>query len=267
MSQAKLDWKIGLGFLAALFLLGMACSLFDRQVGNITGRATQPAATVTQPLETEVLPTNTRTAYTVIQASAELLASIAASEWTASGGYTSSLPSVSPDYQAGEAFVLSAAEIQVPPSCQARSVPTSPGSNCRNAVAVQLSNQLPAITCLQTEQVLWGEYCAQVSIPAGAAFRFRGVLLDTHPAQWNYIPVLELLPPSDAPCLEGEFRCAVDQTCFAGFDGYCRSCLGLEKERCACQSPQGDLPDGSACQYWLSGDVLMSGKCQAGVCK
>ena len=257
--------------LTGLILSGLACSFFERRVGQLFNQETEAIstatntsnATVTLPTGTSALslPTATHfTSSTEIQQTTELLTLISTVEWTPSGGYTSLRAPVSGDFQVRQALTLSAAELQVPSTCMER-------PDCRHAVAIWLHSQLQGVACLQTENVLGGEYCANVSFPEGVVFRLRGLMRDMHPSQWNYIPVLEILPASDVPCLEGEFRCTADNTCFANYVGYCQDCQGLEKERCACQSPQGDLPDGSECQYWVSGDVLEAGKCRAGVCK
>jgi hypothetical protein len=222
----------------------------------LTNTAISPVQTIqplTQTLTTQLISTE-------IHSLSDLNSIISSLDWTPSGGYTSLRVPISGDLQVAQAFTLAAGELQTPPVCMER-------TDCRHAVAIELSKQLQGFTCQQTEQVLWREFCAEVSFPTEARFRVRGILYDTHPGQWNYIPILQILPASDVPCLEGDFRCAVDNTCFAGFDDYCRTCLGLEKERCACQSPEGSLPNGSDCQYWLSGDVLMAGKCRKGVCE
>jgi hypothetical protein len=263
--------KTGWMILTSLVLAAMGCAYIQNQLNNLSNQEieAQPTASLTADdtkiasTQTSILTIVTATsplASTEISQPSDLISIISTVEWTPSGGYTSLHPPVSGDLLATEALHLSASQIQAPTSCLER-------PDCRHAVTIRLLNQVQTISCQQTEQVLGSEYCAEVNIPAGARFRILGILYDTHPGQWNYIPILQILPASDVPCLEGEFRCAIDNTCYANFDGYCRSCLGLEKERCACQSPEGDLPNGSDCQYWQSGDVLMAGKCRAGVCK
>jgi hypothetical protein len=271
MNQTSVRLNRSWIFLTVLILVVMGCAFVQEQLQNLTNPTTEtlPAASLV-PAITGVIPTDfgkvtittvpTRLASTEVRQPADLLNIISGLDWTYSGGYTSLPAPVSGDLEVPQALTLTAAEIQAPASCLDR-------PDCRHAVAIELSKQLPAISCRLTEQVLGGDYCAAVDIPAGSRFRLRGILYDTHPAQWNFISVLQILPASDVPCLADELRCAADSTCFTGFDEYCRSCLGLEKERCACQSPEGSLPEGSDCQYWVSGDVLQSGKCRQGVCK
>lgn len=258
-------------FIIPLLLTAIGCALIQNQLEKLSNQKTDTQSTPSlSSEETSIVPTRIETlsnatsspelASTEILQLNEMQNLISGLNWTYSGGYTSLQVPLSGDLKTNEAMTLTAADIQTPAICLER-------SDCRNQVAIQISNQLPTLSCLQIDQVFSGEFCSMVSIPAGARFRLRGILYDTHPAQWNFIPILQILPASDVPCLEGEFRCEVDRTCFAGFDDYCRTCLGLEKERCTCQSPQGDLPDGTKCQYWVSGDVLQSGQCQAGVCE
>lgn len=258
-------------FPAIVLMIGLGCAFIQEQIDIIYSQETKayPTAplvltnTAISPVQTTQPLTNTLTsqlASTEIHNLSDLNSIISSLDWTPSGGYTSLQIPISGNLQVAVAFSLAAGDLQAPPSCMER-------TDCRHAVAIELTKQLQGFSCKQTEQVLWREFCSEVSFPTGARFRVRGILYDTHPGQWNYIPILQILPASDVPCLEGEFRCAVDNTCFAGFDDYCRTCLGLEKERCACQSPEGNLPNGSDCQYWQSGDVLVAGKCRTGVCK
>ena len=267
----KISKLLGFSFPAIVLIIGLGCAFIQEQIGIISSQKTKAITTVPMVLtdtaissvQTTQSLTNTLTsqlASTEIHNLSELNSIISSLDWTPSGGYTSLQVPISGDLQVAEAFSLAAGDLQAPPTCTER-------TDCRHTVAIELTTQLQGFSCKQTEQVLWREFCADVSIPTGARFRMRGILYDTHPGQWNYIPILQILPASDVPCLEGEFRCAVDNTCFVGFDDYCRTCQGLEKERCACQSPEGNLPNGSDCQYWQSGDVLMAGKCRAGVCK
>lgn len=257
--------------LPLIFVFSIGCALIQRQIELLgTQESTATAISSPSPAASSVVPSPTVpliTSTTIVQPvsiqlhnSVDISSLASALDWTFTGGYSSLRVPISGDLQAAESIELTAADLKPPASCLER-------PDCRRAVAIEISDQLPAITCQSTEQVLWKETCAIVSFPAGARFRIRGILYDTHPGEWNFIPILQVLPPSDMPCREGELRCEADNTCFASFDDYCRTCLGQEKERCACQSPQGDLPNGSDCQYWLSGDVLQAGKCQAGVCK
>lgn len=254
-------------FIPVLLALALGCAFVQDRLSDISGQETEAEPTPgRQADDTPAAATLTSTGLTTQLSSTELrspddFSSLASAlEWTYSGGYTSLRVPVSGDLQAAEAMLIPAASLAPPETCLQR-------QDCRQAVAIEISPRLSAVSCNKVEQVLWKEVCAEVSLPAGARFRMMGILYDTHPGQWNYIPILQLLPASDVPCLEGELRCQSDSTCFASFDDYCRTCLGLAKERCACQSPQGNLPNGSDCEFWLSGDVLQAGKCWWGVCR
>ena len=235
--NSKISSKLVFIFPAVVLMIGLGCAFIQDRLKVLSEQETEVPPTASLALDdsqiaftqTSILTNVTATlplASIEISQPSDLISIISTVEWTPSGGYTSVHPPVSGDLLATEALHLSASQIQAPSSCLER-------ADCRHAVTIRLLNQVHTISCQQTEQVLGSEYCAEVSIPAGARFRILGILYDTHPGQWNYIPILQILPASDVPCLESEFRCTIDNTCYANFDGYCRSCLGLEKERCA----------------------------------
>lgn len=253
--------------LIALFSAALACTFVQDRLANFTGQSTatrpsgSPPAGGTQPAATLTLAAGTtQLASTEVHTPFDFNSLASTLDWTYSGAYTSLQVPVSGDLQAAAPLDIAASSLSAPEKCLQR-------QDCRHEVAIEISDQVAGVDCTRTEQVLWKETCAEATIQPGTRFRLRGILYDTHPGQWNYITILQILPPSDAACQEGQLRCAADSTCFADFDDYCRTCLGQEKENCACQSPEGNKPNGSDCQYWLSGDVLQSGKCWFGTCR
>jgi hypothetical protein len=96
--------------------------------------------------------------------------------------------------------------------------------------------------------------------------RLRTILEDTHLSQYNFTPVVQILPPTDQPCGESQFRCSADQLCYNYFSSYCQYCLGMSQKHCACRGPDGILDNGTECIVWLSGDSGISGICHNGEC-
>jgi len=258
ISQGWLRTILGVAILASFML---ACQFINSRFGLVENDAGKDIETgiptpsnQPTPLVTEQVPA------LQISEKDELLDLISGLEWRSEGGYTQGLPQVSHDMVVSATIMLNAQDIAPPKSCLER-------PDCRQIVAIAIPDEIEGVLCASTETVLGKEYCSWVNFSQAAKFRTRPKLVDMHPSEWNYIPVLEIISSSDTPCAQSEFRCEIDNTCWASFDSYCRLCVGMDKERCACQSTLGKLTDGSDCQYWMSGDVIFSGKCQVGVCK
>jgi hypothetical protein len=189
----------------------------------------------------------------------ELLAVLAKLRWNMVGPYSSKHPALSPDVRVIGTITLLPGDVPVPDLCGKR-------DDCRQSVAVDLTRQgVQGVACTRKEKVLWHDVCGEVTF-SDTTIRFQGVMTDTHPARWNFIPLLHVLPAASAPCAKGEFRCPADMTCLRSYSEYCRLCLGLAKETCACRGPKGPLPDGSECSYMISGDVIGLGACVKGEC-
>jgi len=97
--------------------------------------------------------------------------------------------------------------------------------------------------------------------------RFRPLLRDTH--SWlesNHTPVLQLMPPSDYECEESHIKCETDQVCYDRYQDYCQYCLALSHQECVCRDEDVIFPDGTFCQFFISGDALVMGECQDGEC-
>ena len=84
-------------------------------------------------------------------------------------------------------------------------------------------------------------------------------------------PMVNILPPSDKPCGEGQRRCPDDLVCYDTNDApywrsYCIQCEKLLLEECACRDSTGSVLDnGTDCSYGVS-DAICAGTCSGGVC-
>lgn len=96
--------------------------------------------------------------------------------------------------------------------------------------------------------------------------RLRPLFIDTHPMEFNYVPVIQLMPPSDHECEGSQIRCEMDQVCYDSYLSYCKSCLDFSQYKCVCRDENGILPDGTECMIMLSNDSFMIGECQDGEC-
>ena len=99
------------------------------------------------------------------------------------------------------------------------------------------------------------------------AFRLRAVLFDTHPELYNFVPLLQVLPPCSTDCGAQERRCDLDRVCYPAGEPTCLRCSTLPVEVCACQLSTGPAPPGQECDFFVSGDVMVSGACAGGECR
>lgn len=244
-----------------LFIFLLGCRVFSLQAAK-TGASSTPTLQIssTQSVSHESGEEITCPQPQEIQTGYQINKILASLEWTPAGEYSSRPLGITADIRFPKPVTLNPGDIQPPQRCLDR-------PDCRHTVVLDMSRWVEGANCLEEEPVLWLNSCKVVEFEQDTVLRFRVKLLDTHPGEWNYIPTIELVPSCSTPCQSNQFRCALDNTCWDSFDQFCRICLGKEKEQCACQSPQGDLPDGSDCQYWISGDVLEAGKCASGWCR
>lgn len=248
-------------FVLLLFLFLLGCRFFSLQADKTGVPSTQTlqipgTATATQESMVEMNCPPPQE----IQSSDQITEILHSLEWTPAGEYSSNPLGITTDIRFSQPVSLNLGDIQPPANCLER-------PDCRHAVVLDMSRWVDGANCLEEEPVLWMNTCKVVEVKQDTVLRFRAKLLDTHPGEWNYVPTIEFVPSCSTPCQSNQFRCALDNTCWDSFDQFCRLCLGKEKEQCACQSSQGDLPNGSDCQYWISGDVLEAGKCTSGWCR
>jgi hypothetical protein len=179
--------------------------------------------------------------------------------WSPLGPYTSARPEVTGDVSFTADVVLDAADLAIPQGCAGI-------FDCRQRVGFLLDQPLVGVTCEASEPEPWLSICAKIAFDAGTSVRFRATLQDTHPTEWNSIPIIQVLPSCEADCAEGELRCQADNTCWSAFEPYCRLCLEKDKEVCPCQTDDGAKPDGEDCSFMVSGDVICGGECMTGFC-
>lgn len=188
---------------------------------------------------------------------AQLLPLLASLTWTKVGPYTNTRLPLSDEIPVTSTLTVAAAPVPVPASCASR-------MDCRKQVGFN-AGSTPGVTC-KTPDPHYVTMCAEVQLAPGI-YRFRALLADHHPSQYNFVPVIEILPGCDAECAPNEQRCAADHTCWGNSTGYCLFCLALEKESCACMNKNGPLEEGAFCSYAVSGDVLCSGTCEQSRCE
>ncbi|MHB8110776.1 MAG: hypothetical protein ACYDHW_12185 [Syntrophorhabdaceae bacterium] len=194
-----------------------------------------------------------------IKSTDEFLDKIQRLKWNYTGPYSSGRIDVSGDIELTPGIVIKSKAIPVPSECQGR-------SDCRPVILMTIAKDVRGISCIKSENILGKEYCISASIAQKTTVRLRGKLVDTHPWEFNFIPVLEIMGSSTTPCTKGQLLCSRDKLCWNSFPEYCRFCLELRVEECACRSEKGIAPDASACMYFVSGDVMCPGKCRNGKC-
>jgi len=193
-----------------------------------------------------------------VSTKAELLELLLNLEWVSQGPYSSGPAPITSDVEIMVPIRIASSDMPVPASCQRR-------NDCKHALSFGHSRPVRGLLCEKTGRFRRGDSCDEISLSPGR-YRFRGIMVDMHPSKYNFMPFVEVYPPSEEPCREGEFSCAKDHTCQSSFNGYCRFCLGRSVDECACRKPDGIVPDGTKCHFFISGDLMAAGVCRKGVC-
>lgn len=190
--------------------------------------------------------------------SQDLLDELALLPWEGWGLYSSGVRPVTVDLVITGTVVLDASAVPAPENCLNR-------PDCSPQAGLVLG---PAVTGVVGEGDAYLECADSYArlVFTDTTVRLRPYLRDTHPCAFNYVPMVEVLPPCGAPCGAGQGLCPVDGVCYALGDAFCRSCEGGTKEECACRGPEGPLEEGASCSYWQSGDMKCEGRCRAGAC-
>jgi len=175
------------------------------------------------------------------------------------GRYSSTVLKVSDDHQFSASLEVEANKVKVPSNCGTY--------GCRPKVTFVMINSPKGVTCLQQESVAWFTGCAKLRIQGGAALRFRGAIVDTHPGAYNFAPVIYVHPRCKTPCKAGQQRCQASNICFGDFNEFCRLCQARDIQECACHTEKGPMAEGAQCHYATSGDTSKGGKCTGGFCK
>lgn len=181
-----------------------------------------------------------------ISNSSQLLSILNSMEYGYVGIYSIGHLPITEDIQIIGTVTISSEELIVPEECANR-------DDCRNQVVFENEYSADGISFSD------GHTLSLTNIK----LRFRPLFIDTHPMEYNYVPVIKIKPPSDHEC--NGIKCEVDKVCY-NYRDYCQHCLVLPHEECVCRDEGGIYPDGTFCQFFLSGDVYVIGECQDGKC-
>lgn len=162
---------------------------------------------------------------------------------------------ITEDIQIKGTAVITSKQLQVPEECLDR-------DDCRHSFGFSNPYEVDGVSIIPNSGYF--AYPAGTLILTNVRVRFRKLLILTHPWIFNFIPVIVVLPPSDYECEESEIKCEHDQVCYSPFT-YCRHCLELSTQECACRDENGVFPDGTSCGY-LTSDIYIIGECQDGEC-
>jgi hypothetical protein len=188
----------------------------------------------------------------------DLLAVLAATPWEGLGGYTSGPLPISPDLVVVGTVVLEASDLPVPEDCLIR-------PDCSSQGGFRMGVAVPGVAAEGEAEGPCVSGFARLTL-TDATLRLRPVLYDTHPCEFNFVPMVAVVPPCDSPCGEGQILCPLDGVCYEAGEAFCRLCEGGTKEVCSCRGAEGPLGEGASCRYWQSGDVECVGTCRQGVC-
>ncbi|MCK5255915.1 MAG: hypothetical protein KAQ81_07830 [Deltaproteobacteria bacterium] len=163
---------------------------------------------------------------------------------------------ITEDIQIIGTVTLSSEHLIVPEECANR-------NDCRNQVGFEDMYGADGISLSPISSDIPGFSPSSLTL-TNIKLRFRPLLIDTHPWLYNHVPVIMLMPPSDQEC--NGIKCEIDQVCYDRYQDYCQHCLALSHQECVCRDENGIFPDGTFCQFFISGDVIMMGECQDGEC-
>jgi hypothetical protein len=184
----------------------------------------------------------------------------ASASWTYRGEYTSGCLFSSGEVIAAIDISLAGDAVTIPSMCPA-------GSDCRQKVSFRLDPTATGVRCDDPEQFFDFTACGGITVTAGTALRVRAVLLDIHPSAFgNYMPLVDVLGGCAATCGADAFACAATDVCYGSVRDHCAYCLGGTNEQCACWNGSALEPDGTACEMFVSGDVMLAGTCRDGAC-
>ena len=161
------------------------------------------------------------------------------------------------DIQIIGTVTISSEQMEVPEEC------TIEYNYCRQSVGFENKYEADGISL----SPLSAEYFYPPSslTLTNVKLRFRPLIINTGPWEYNFVPVIQLMPPSDRECEDVQTRCDVDQVCYDSYYSYCIYCLALNQAKCRCRDENGIFDDGTPCMM-ISGDVLSEGECQDGEC-
>lgn len=178
----------------------------------------------------------------------------ATATWVGFGEYTSGCLPASEDMPVTGTITIDGGDIALPTNC----------AGCP-AVGFVLRDEPPGVECLDPENFFDFALCRSVRI-TDTTVRLRPMVRDVHPAPGNHRAIVEVLPACATPCAAEAFTCEAVNTCWATARDHCAYCLGGSNDACACWDGSDFMADGTACQRHVSGDVIVGGTCQQGVC-
>jgi hypothetical protein len=175
-----------------------------------------------------------------------ILNSLTYKEW---GNYTIGGLPISDDIHIVGTVTISSELLEVPEECKNR-------EDCRHLVAFKNNYGADDIS-------LPSEFSLTLT---NVTVRFRALLVDTHPSEFNLTPMIHVMPPSYHQCDDSQTKCEIDQVCYNNWFWYCKDCLTLTPDKCVCRDEDGIFADGTDCRFAIS-DIEMRGTCQAGECE
>jgi hypothetical protein len=223
---------------------------------STAGRDTAGGSDVPQP------PLVCPEAITVTEAD-DVFSAVAAAGWGSLGPYSSGVQPITADLVVQGTLTLQAADFAVPTGCSGR-------DDCRATAMFVLRGAPAGVTGAGEDPQAWlGGFPSLVV--TDATIRLRPLVTDTHPSEYNFVPMLHVLPACGTDCGAGDERrlCPADGACYdVGRGGaYCRLCLGRDKQDCACWTTDGPQEDGESCWFMVSGDAMCAGTCRGGTCR
>jgi len=165
---------------------------------------------------------------------------------------------ITDDIQVAGTVTISSLQIEVPEDCKGEY------NYCRQSVGFEDNYGADGISL----SPLSSEYFYPPSslTLTNVRLRFRPLIINTGPWEYNFIPVIQLMPPSDHECDDTQTKCDVDEVCYDNYFSYCLYCLALSQEECACRDARGGIfADGTPCIV-VGGCIVSEGECQDGLC-
>ena len=188
----------------------------------------------------------------------DIIALLDVMEWKPLGNYTSGTLPITKDIKISDEFYLNSFDVELPDVCNGI-------DGCNQQVYFEIEEETKGTKCTDVFNTQNAVLCRRVLL-SNTTVRFRTVLLDLHPSEYNLVPVVQILPSSSTSCSPSRMHCISDNTCWRTFDSYCRHCLGQDKEICACSTSEGQKEEDERCWYSKTNDVMEVGKCQNDKC-
>jgi len=187
----------------------------------------------------------------------QLLSILNTLEYAYQGPYLSGHLPITQDIQINGTVVITSEQLKIPTECLER-------NDCRHFFGFSNLYEVDGVNTISSPGI-YVAYPPGTLILTNVRVRFRKLLIDTHPWLFNIIPVIQVLPPSDRECGESEIKCEYDQVCYSP-SAYCQHCLELSPQECACRDQNGTFQDGIKCEFFVSGDAILTGECLEGEC-